>query len=109
MHKILAVVSIIVCLAIAGCATVDVTKTAKGFHAPTQADDVEILMSVPDCAYEEIASISTRGWSPSSTAKMHNALRSKAAPMGANAVVLLNSGLDANGRLWSTGMAIRYE
>lgn len=110
MQRTLCLTSIVVWLAIAaGCATIDVTKTGKGFFEPTRADDVQVLMSLPDRRYEEVASISTRGWSPNATAKMHNALRSKAAPMGANAVVLQNSGIDANGLLWSTGMAIRYK
>ena len=33
-----------------GCQTVDVTKTAKGFHTPTKPDDIEILMTKPDRA-----------------------------------------------------------
>lgn len=109
MSRIKCVVLIVTWIALVSCASVDVTKTSKGFLSPTRADDVEILMSRPDKAYEEIASISTRGWNPSSTAKMHNALRSKAAPMGADAVVLINSGIDADGLLWSTGMAIHYK
>ena len=109
MQRTLSLVLIIALLVIIGCATVDVTKTGKGFFSPTRADDVEILMSNPDRVYEEVASISTHGWSPRSTAKMHNALRSKAAPVGANAVVLINTGIDQDGNLWSTGMAIRYK
>jgi len=94
---------------VAGCAHVDVTKTAQGFHEPTRADDVEILMTKPDRKFIELGTISTSRWNARETAKMHNALRSKSAPLGANAVVLLNSGIDADGYLWSTGVAIRYQ
>jgi hypothetical protein len=90
------------------CATVDVTKTAKGIFPPTDPNDVEILTTFPrDRPFEEIATISTTKWKPSESAKMHNALRAKAAPLGANAVVLANSGI-SGGNLWSTGAAIRF-
>ncbi len=45
---------------------------------------------------------------PTEVARMHNALRAKAAPLGADAVVLINSGIDENGKLWATGAAVRY-
>ena len=73
-----------------GCQSVDITKTAKGFHAPTNPNEVEILMTRPDKAYEELGTINATGFLPSETAKMHNALRAKAAPLGANAVVVGN-------------------
>lgn len=93
---------------LAGCQNVDVTKTGKEVFAATRADDVEILTVVPrDRAFSEIGTISTNRWLPGDTAKMHNALREKSAPLGANAVVLSNSGIDANGYLWATGTAIR--
>ena len=96
-------------LFIGGCATVDVTKTSKDVYPATNPNDVEILTTIPaDRKYEELATISTTQWDPSQSAKMHNALRAKAAPLGANAVVLLNSGVDQRGLLWSTGTAIRF-
>lgn len=92
-----------------GCANIDVTKTAKGTFPATDANEVEVLSSFPKSRpYTEIATISTNNWSPSETAKMHNALRAQAAPLGADAVVLLNSGIDQRGYLWSTGAAVRY-
>lgn len=96
--------------AFAGCMTVDVTKTAKGTFPATDANEVEILSTFPkDRPYIEIATISTSKWDPSETAKMHNALRADAAPLGAEAVVILNSGIDSRGGwLWSTGAAIRF-
>lgn len=97
---------------VTGCAQVDVTKTAKGFFEPTRPDNVDILMTVPDRAYTELATISTSNWSPNETAKMHNALRAKSAPLGAHAVVITDSGVIVirnSPKLWSTGFALRYK
>jgi len=94
-----------------GCGqVVDVTKTAKEVYAPTRPDDVEILTIVPkDRNFAEVATISTSHWVPDQTAKMHNALRAKAAPLGANAVILNSSGIDYNGYLWATGTAFKFK
>ena len=78
-----------------GCARVDVTKTAKGFLAATDPNEVEILITKPDRPFIEVATITTSAWRPGETAKMHNALRAKAGPLGAHAVILLNSGMTA--------------
>jgi hypothetical protein len=94
---------------LAGCQTVDVTKTAKGSFAPTNASEVEILRTRPDRKYLELATVTTTGHAPSSEAKMHNALREKTSAFGANAVILTESGIDNNGHLWSRGVAIRWE
>lgn len=91
-----------------GCQTVDVTKTAKGFYESTNANDIEIIFTKPTVSYTELASVSASKFDPSETATMHNAFRSKSAPLGANAVLLLNQGVDGNGKLWATGVAIRY-
>ena len=98
----------LIALVATSCAVVDVTKTSKGVYPATDPNEVEILMTKPDKPYVELATVSTRNWNPGSTAKMHNALRAKAAPLGASAVILLNSGIDYNGYLWSTGAAVRY-
>ena len=100
-----------IALMLSGCATVDVTKTAKGFFQPTDPSNVEILMTKPDRKFIEIATVSTSNWAPAETAKMHNSLRAKAAPLGADAVILLSSGITYGGYggyLWSSGVAIRY-
>lgn len=94
-----------------GCATVDVTKTAKGFYSPTRADDVEILMSRPERKYVELGTVSTSNWSPKDTAKMHNAIRAKTAPLGADAVVITDSGIVVirnSPSLWATGFALHF-
>jgi hypothetical protein len=88
---------------------VDVTKTAKGFHAPTNPNDVEILMTKPDRSYEELGTIVAVKFSPSDTAKMHNAIRAKAAPLGASAVILTGVGIAQNGKQYAIGVAIVWK
>jgi hypothetical protein len=99
-------------LLLAGCAAVDVTKTAKGFYDPTNANDVEILRTRPEKPYVELGTVTASGFSPSDSAKMHNAIRDKSAPLGANAVILVEEGLLPGGfgpKRWATGVAIRYK
>lgn len=96
---------------VGGCATVDVTKTAKGFFPATKPDDVEILMTKASHEYVELATVTTTNWQPSETAKMHNAIRVKTAELGANAVLITASGIgpgDKN-KMWTTGVAIKYK
>src|SRR5687768_14773704 len=76
----------------AGCASVDVTKTSKGALTATNPNEVEILMTRPDRKYQELGVLSAHGYGSTETAKMHNALRNKAAPLGANAVIITDSG-----------------
>lgn len=95
-------------LVVCGCATVNVTKTARGYFEPTNPNEVDILMTKPERSFVEIATVTTAKWPPGNTAKMHNSLRAKSAPLGADAVVLLSSGIDLNGHYWSSGVAIRY-
>lgn len=94
-----------------GCATVDVTKTGKGFYPPTKPDDVEILMTKASKDYTELGTVSTRKWNPSETAKMHNAIRAKAAELGADAVLITSSGIGPgdSDEMWTTGVAIKYK
>lgn len=96
-------------LVAAGCQMVTVTKTGKGYFDPTKADDIEILMTRPDKPYEEVATVSTDRWGAGEDAKMHNALRAKCAPLGADAVVITASGRDYQGYAWTTGVAIRFK
>jgi hypothetical protein len=95
------------------CANVDVTKTGKGFHEPTNPAQVEILKTVPDSTYDELGTVTVSGFDSDESAKMHNAIRSKAAGLGANAVILTEEGLVPRGfgryDRWGTGVAIRYQ
>ena len=91
-----------------GCATVDVTKTARGFFPATTPDNVELLMTKIGRDYVEIATVSTTNWGPSQTAKMHNAIRAKTAALGAHAVLITDSGINDDDKMWTTGVAVRY-
>ncbi len=112
MKKICLLSMLCMMLLISGCAKVSVTKTAKGFFAATDPADVEILVTVPDRQareFVELASVTTSNWDTNATAKMHNSLRAKCAPLGAHAVILSSSGIDYNGDFWASGVAIRYK
>lgn len=98
---------------IMGCTHVDVTKTAKGFNQPTDPDSVEVLMTKPDRVYAELGSVTASGFDASETASLHNALRSKAAPLGADAVIILTSGQIPGGfgsmKIWANAVAIKFQ
>jgi len=110
MQKVCFLVISCLLLIIYGCAQVNVTKTAKGYFEPTNPDEIEILVTVPgqQRPYVELATVTTYHWSTTDTAKMHNSLRAKCAPLGANAVILGSSGIDYKGYFWASGVAIRY-
>lgn len=100
---------IVMAALLSSCAIVDVTKTSKGFYEATNPNDVEILMTRPDRSYEELGTVTVNNFEPQETAKMHNAIRAKSAPLGANAVILLQRGILPNGKQWATGVAIHYK
>jgi hypothetical protein len=57
--------------------------------------------------------VTASGFAPDETAKMHNAIRTKSAALGANAVILTEEGIIPDpwwgiSRKWATGVAIRY-
>ncbi|MFO1487991.1 MAG: hypothetical protein U1F65_05905 [Verrucomicrobiota bacterium] len=93
---------------LAGCATTDVTKTGKGHYDPTNPNNVEILMTKPAREFIELGAVSAAKFKPKQTATMHNAFRAKASALGADAVYIINSGIDQDGHLWATGVAVRY-
>lgn len=97
---------------VAACASVDVTKTAKGTYGATDPNNVEILKTRPEKSYEELGTITVTGFSASESAKMHNAVRAQAASLGANAVILTEEGLISKTfsmERWATGVAIRFK
>ena len=71
MTKHILAVGAAICI-LSGCASVDITKTAKGFHDPTSPADVMILKTRPEKSYEELGVLTVTGFAPSETAKMHN-------------------------------------
>ena len=96
-----------------GCASVDITKTGAGYFAPTNPNQVEILTTVPTKPYVELGTVTISGFDAKEEAKMHNAIRSKAAPLGATSVIIQSQGMIPKGfgsfERWATGVAIRYK
>ena len=109
MKKIYFLGMLCMLLMICGCATVIVTKTAKGYFAAANPNEVEILITKPERSFTELATVTTTGWLPGNAAKMHNSLRAKCAPLGSSAVILISSGINNNGCYWASGVAIRYK
>ena len=103
------IIAILLLLVFVGCASVDITKTAKGFYDPTNPNEVEILKTRPDKPYEELGTITAIQFDALDAAKMHNAIRAKSAPLGATAVIITQEGFDNAGRRWAIGVAIRYK
>jgi hypothetical protein len=91
-----------------GCATVDVTKTGKGYFPPSNPNNVDILMTVPPRPFVELGTVTVQNFQAAQEATMHNAVRAKAAPLGANAVILQSQGINPNGQRWAIGVAIHY-
>lgn len=93
--------------------TVDVTKTSGTALTPTTPANVQILYAPPTRAYDEIGLLSTRNNPSYGMDKAENAMREKAATLGADAVILnkqrefhvnlLQSGFDLD------GIAIKYK
>ena len=100
-------------LLISSCAgTVTVVKTGKGIYPPASASEIEILKTKPERQYEELAVVDAINFPVNGIAKMHNALRAKAAPLGANAVILTDEGVLNNGWAvvrYASGAAIRFK
>lgn len=100
--------ALVFALSLAACATVDVTKTAKGHYDATNPNDVEILKTRPNRSYVELGTITAANFPLTGTATMHNEIRAKAAALGANAAVLTEEGVMPGPYKWATGVAIRF-
>ena len=110
MKKIIA--TIVVAFAVVSCASVDITKTGKGYFPPVNPASVEILKTRPERAYTEIGTMDVSGFSVKETAKMHNAIRSKAGPLGADAVIITDENVFSDGwtmQKFASGVAIQYK
>lgn len=102
----------IVTVPLVGCSSVDITKTSSGYYNPTNPNTIEILKTRPNRSYEELGTFTVTGFASTDTAKMHNAIRAKAATLGADAAIITEQGmLPAFGgyQQWATGVAIRYK
>ena len=100
-------------LFVTACAKVNVTKTGQGFYEPTNPAQISIMKTVPEKKYTELGTVTVSGFSSVESAKMHNAIRAKAAGLGANAVILTEEGLIPTGwgnyDRWATGVAIHFD
>lgn len=88
------------------------TKTAQGTFSATNPNTIEILKTKPEKPYIELATFTVTGYSATESAKMHNALREKAAPLGANAVIITSEGIASRtfgNDQWATGVAVRFK
>jgi hypothetical protein len=99
----------LVFFALVGCAMVDVTKTAKETYNSTNPNDVEILLTRPEKSYVELGTVMVNCFSANYTAEIHNAIRAKAATLGANAVILTSQGNPPGNEMSVRGVAIRYK
>ncbi|MGE4286157.1 MAG: hypothetical protein AB7F23_06050 [Phycisphaerae bacterium] len=96
----------------AGCGQVSVTRTSNKSFVPTFSENVDILMLPPNRAVDdfiELATVVTSNWGTNDSVSMHKSLRKKAALLGADAVILISSGIDSKGKYWTSGVAIRYK
>lgn len=102
----------VMCCVMIGCASIDVTKTSDQVYPPTDAKDVEFLRVTPYRAYEQLATFEVSGFDQSQTVTMHNAMRIRAATLGADAVILTSESVVPSSMgghdLVGTGIAIRY-
>ena len=102
-------ISLVLLMSLIGCASVDVTKTSKGFYNPTNPNEVEILKTRPTRSFEELGTITAVEFDVKETAVMHNEIRNKTAALGANAAILTEEGISPGPKKWATGVAIRYK
>ncbi len=110
--RIVVSVLVVAMCVLTACSSVDVTKTAKGSYDSTDANEIEILKTKPESReYFELGTVTATGFATSDVAKMHNAIRSKAAALGAEAVILTDEGVVRGGwgmERWAMGAAIRW-
>ena len=101
----------IICSCASG--TVAVMKTGSGFYEPTNPNDVRILKTIPDRKYVEVGAVIVTDWYPSDTVNMHNEIKTKAAVLGADAVILTDEGFikkeHTYPQYWATGVAVKFE
>lgn len=82
--------SVLIAIALTGCVSTDATMLSSKSYPPLDPEDVTIYLSEGDIEgdYEKIALINAKGSaSYTSESQMYNAVRKKAAEMGANGVL----------------------
>ena len=99
---------------ICSCTTVTVMKTGSGFYEPTNPNDVGILKTIPGRKYVEIGTVIVSDLYPSQFAGMYNEIKTKAAVLGADAVIITDEGFvmptdSSYSKYWATGVAVKFE
>ena len=108
-------IGILVSLLLTACGTVEITKTGRGFHNPTDPNNVEILMTQPKRSYQELGIFQAYDFMRTETAVMHNAIRAKVAELGATAALITDEGYNAGDSStdkrmrWAKGVALRFQ
>lgn len=110
---LLAAFAVSASMLLASCASVDITKTGSGYYEPTNPNQIEILKTRPEQTYVELGTLTVTGFNSGDVAKMHNAIRKEAAPLGADAVIITEEGMVREGlgsySRWATGVAVKYK
>jgi hypothetical protein len=95
--------------AAAGCSSTTAVRTSETKYRSTNWRDVQVLTVRPERSFEEIGSLNTSGWKQKETKALYEDLRKQAAKMGANAVLITESGVSGiKEEQWLRAAAIRY-
>ncbi len=102
----------IICSCASG--TVAVMKTGSGFYEPTNPNDVRILKTIPDRKYVELGPVIASNFYSSAFADMYNEIKTKAAVLGADAVIITDEGFvmptdSSTSRYWATGVFVKFK
>ena len=98
---------------ICSCGTVTVVQTGSDFYEPTNPNYVRILKTIPDRKYVELGPVIASNFYSSAFADMYNEIKTKAAVLGADAVILTDEGFikkeHTYPQYWATGVAVKFE
>jgi hypothetical protein len=91
------------------CSSTTAVRTGSTKHKSTNWRDVQVLTVRPERSFEEIGTLNTSGWKQKDTKKLYEDLRKQAAKMGANAVLVTETGVAGlKEEQWLRAAAIRY-
>jgi hypothetical protein len=97
------------CIIVPGCSNTTAVRTSETRYRSTKWQDVQVLTVRPERSFEEIGTLNTSGWKQKKTKALYEDLRKQAAKMGANAVLITESGVSGiKEEQWLRAAAIRY-
>lgn len=82
-----------ICLTLQGCVTGEATKTSSSSYAATNSSSVQLLFEKPSRRYEVIGHVSSEGANLSSKDANFRMLKTQAAKLGADAVLVQGAGV----------------